>query len=189
MKRKNLIFMLLIGVIALMTYGCSFLENDDQKTSIGPDGNQSAVADSMAQLAEFEAQSARYELWVGKMDPYVTKTESGEYVFDEAEFTAQYGLITGSDKTIVHDLKGSIPIANQKIQELSESGVAAKIWFKWYWWGYKECYSQLSAEYMLEFMNSVTQLKPFWAWAKYYHYYYGYFCINHSWAGGIWITL
>ena len=155
----------------------------------GCSGVKAPVASEPEQpFAKEQAKAAQYEQMIAAMDPYVTQTKDGQYVFDEAGFKAAHSSIAGSDLETVLNLQKGIPIANQKIQEMNESPAIAKIEFYWYWWGYKECYSELSAVYMLDLMSRSGYAYPIYLWAQYYYYHYSRFCINHTWAGGIWIT-
>lgn len=138
--------------------------------------------------APIEQQVTPQEHWITAMDPFVTQGTDGMYTFDEVAFGDAYGVLVDSDLVVVAELKASISVANQKIREDTLTGSLAKIWFYRYWWGYKECYSELSAEYMLDLMSISVVTWPAYFSAKSYYYRYGQFCINRSWVGMVWIT-
>ncbi len=175
--------LLLVSALAFMLVivGCS---NEESPTQAVQHQESDIPADVQQQMQLAE----QYERLIEAMDPYVTEGQDGQYAFDEAGFVSQHASLPESDQQIVGQLKDGIPIANQKIQELNQSGAAAKVWFQWYWWGYKECYSEYSAEWMLDLMSRSGYAYPLWYVASRYHYSYGYFCIGHTWAGGVWIT-
>ncbi len=165
-----------------MIQGCS--ENDKVVEPVVQEQSDIPV-DVQQQLAQAE----QYERLIAVMDPYINQSASGEYVFDEAGFAATQASLPVDDQTVIIQLKEGIPVVNQKLQDLIESDIAAKVWFRWYWWGYKECYSELSAEYMLDAMQFSMWGLAIYPAAKWLHYHFGYFCIYHTWAGGVWANL
>ncbi len=148
----------------------------------------SANSEASDQVADHEALAKQYEKVIAAMDPYVTEQPNGEYVFDEAGFAATNASLPADEQQLVSELKDGIAIVNQKLPEL-KSEAYAKVWFRWYWWGYKECYSELSAEYMLDAMQFSIYGLAIYPAAKWLHYTFGYFCIYHTWAGGVWANL
>lgn len=182
MSNFNKLLLLSALAFMLVIVGCSQEESPTQSV---PDQESEVPADVQQQMKLAE----QYERLIEAMDPFVSQAENGQYVFDEAGFASAQSLLSGSDQQIVNQLRDGISIVNEKVQELTESGAAAKIWFQWYWWGYKECYSEYSAVWMLDLMSRSGYGYSLWYYASRYHYSYGYFCIGHTWAGGVWITL
>ncbi len=174
--------MLVCFIGALISAGCG------EKTPVNAPVTLEAVQQPITDTEAQEAQARLYEAWIARMDPYVTQNADGTYMFNEAAFADMYGRLADSDRIVVTGLQKCIPVVNAKVKESVPSGGAAKIWFQWYWWGYKECYSQLSAEYMLDLAQVSVYGYPAYVWAKYYYYHYGQFCIYHTWVGGMWIS-
>jgi len=175
-----------------MTIGCSEDKDnpvansqDEMVTITTPDGEVLEI--SQAEIEKFTSQSKMYEAMIDAMDPYVSQNGDGTFVLDyEAFLSSQGQSLTAEEMEIAQNFNSGISVVNQKIQEAAQSGTAAKIWRTYRWWGYQDCFSELSAINMLEVIKMV--MPPLWFWANYYYYHYSYFCICHPWAGGIWIS-
>lgn len=178
--RKPFVILAVVALLnASLMWGCG------ERSPASSQSDPALDRDTQGQMADAE----RREYWIAQMGSFVTQSDDGTYVFDEAGFTAAYGSLPDTDQAVFNELKQCIPIANQKVREMPLSDGMAKLTFSRYWWGYKECYSELSAEYMLDFMQISAYGYPAYVWAKYFYYNYGRFCVNHSWLPpAIWIT-
>lgn len=176
--RKSILYSSIIAATIVIT-SCS-------KTDAPTSPTQSTKPDIPADVQAQMVQAEQYERLIQAMDPYVTQDASGAYVFDVAGFGAQHASLPTDDQKVVDELTGGIAVANQKIQEANQPGVAAKISTYYYWWGWKDCFSELSAVYMLSVLEHYAY--PVWFWAQYYYYHNGRFCVCHPWVGGIWIS-
>ena len=186
-KMTTAMMLLVMCSMMFMTIGCS--ENSDNPIVNSnadevvivttPEGEKVEILQS--EIDKFIAQSESYQNMIKSMDPFVAQSPEGEFKFDENGFIANNSDVGNSG--IFIDLKQGINIVNQKIDEQRRSGVAAKIWYQWYWWGFKECYSEYSAHVMIDFLSrgGWASYALYYA-ADYYHYHYGYFCLYRYWS-------
>ncbi|MDD5039606.1 MAG: hypothetical protein PHY34_00480 [Patescibacteria group bacterium] len=138
MKRKNLIFMVVVGVFALAIYGCSQLGDKTSTTIAGPTDNPGV--DSLALMLE---QYKVVENTIAKMDRFVTINDDGTYTLDFQGFLSAEGKnLTSGEMNAANGLKDGIPIVNSLIlQEQRKPGSTALGSACWrYWWGIRCCF-------------------------------------------------
>ncbi len=183
MKTQSTVFrmiaLFMVAVMMVPIVGCSQKPTEPMK-------DQEPVQDPAIVAAEQQAKL--YEAVIAKMDKYVTTNADGTFNSDYQGFLSANQL-TGDEMKVADELNKGILVVNQKILEMANTGAVAKVWFQRYWWGYKECYSELSAEYMLDGMLLTIYGLAIYPSAKYLYYHFGYFCIYHTWIGGVWANL
>ncbi len=163
--------------------------------------------EDQSQYAALERDAAQRTLWIERMEPFVAKLSDETYrlewdsfikttVFEEKTHASLNGEgpVT-ADAKIITELRDGITTGNLAIlREQAGLGVLGSACWT-YWWGRRCCYWGNQAWAMVSIMAGggvvpplSLVLTPYAAWAGYYTQVYGGFCVNGSWAGGIWLT-
>ncbi|MFH1236107.1 MAG: hypothetical protein V1685_04190 [Parcubacteria group bacterium] len=117
-----------------------------------------------------EARAAIYELWIARMDPYVTTNSDGTYTLDwdgflaslqtedhaVAKYFAGAGVIS-NDAKIIEGLRDGIAIANADLLQpnakrssdaMLPEAAGSACWR--YWWGVRCCYWGTTAQQIVD---------------------------------------
>lgn len=180
MKRKVIVVVMICTIMhPLFLTGCS-------ESPIDAQGNTPALV---------EQQVTPQERWIAAMDPFVTENADGIYVFDEDAFNDMYGELVDSDLVVVTELKASIPVANQQIKHRTLNPEAAGSACWWYWWGQRCCYWGSEGRSMVKWLQIGGLIPLYGTLSGLYGILaddmmnkYGGFCLNRSYAGGVWLT-
>ncbi len=188
MLRKSWFLLIAVYMLALVSLmSCSKVVDTAHSSESAKTAEADTTTNHMAVL---------YEQWIERMDPYVAQTASGEYVFDEAAFSAQYTSLQADEKKVYQELKDGLVKVNAEIgKHNSGEQIALGSWCGYYWWGKRCCYWGSEAHYwvMVMAMGGTVPgigwgLAIYAAWAEYHISTSGGFCFNRTWAGGVWIT-
>ncbi len=171
---------------------------DNQDTPVEP--TQSAEPTVPADIRQYQDEAEQYERVISMMDPYVTQTKAGIYVFDESGFAANQAVLSAEEQAIVDELHSSIAIVNAEISKgHRESTIALGYYCNYYWWGHRCCYTGPTAA---QLANALTGAGVSAVWFPYFgavsaglgsilqacYIAWDGFCLNGSWIGGFWIT-
>lgn len=135
----------------------------------------------------------RTQVWIDRIDPFVTQNPDQTWNLDSDSFYQQYAP-RGNDAVTVTNLMGGIGMSNQEILKDRKGISPESITHRWHWWGQSWTFTGVDARHAINNMQLGALIPPFTftltlsaTLAQRYYDDNGGFSICKNWFDGYWI--